>query len=366
MSAEKPNQNKDLAPRKKKKSKRKANSPLSDTGSSDHANSVNNGVNNGFGNVSNTNSAFIFPNPQSTQAIMNFSQQGTPLFGAGAFPGPPLSQSPNQMTTYGMPPQQTMGPPSWATEIMNDVKQIKLSLAKLDQIEKTVNSINAKVSDLELKVNNMEAKVNTVERSCEFMSSENDDRKAELNRAKSDLTNLKGKCDNLESNAKAYIDKSAKLEAKLTDLESRSMRDNLLFYGVPEQGATENCENIIKAICAEKLELHEAHNMTFDRVHRVGNASGNKPRPIVAKFHYFKQREIVRQASYDKAGALKGANIGIGIQWPQQVREARKTLYPIMQQEKSKGNTVKMVRDKLFVNGAEYVPGQTAARQQQP
>lgn len=289
MSAEKTNQNKDLAPRKKKKSKRKANSPLTDTGSSDHIN-VHNGVNNGFGNVSNTNSAFIFPNLQITQAIMNFSQQGTPLFGAAAFPGPPPSRSPNQITTYGMPPQQTMGPPSWATEIMNDMKQIKLSLAKFDQIEKTVNSINAKVSDLEQKVTSMETKVNTVERSCEFMSSENDDRKAELNRAKSDLATLKGKCDNLESDAKAYMDKSAKLETKLTDLESRSMRDNLLFYGVPEQGATENCENIIKIICAEKLELHEAHNMVFDRVHRVGSANGNKPRPIVAKFHYFTAR----------------------------------------------------------------------------
>ena len=182
MSAENPIQNKDLAPRKKKSSKRKANSPWTDTGSSDHANNVNNGVNNGFGSVRNTNSAFIFPNPQSTHALMNFSQQGIPIFGAAAFPDPPPSQSPDQITTYGMPPQQAMGPPSCATEIMNDMKQIKLSLAKLDQIEKTVNSINAKVSDLELKVNSMEAKVNTVKHSCEFMSKENNDRKAELNR----------------------------------------------------------------------------------------------------------------------------------------------------------------------------------------
>lgn len=105
--------------------------------------------------------------------------------------------------------------------------------------------------------------------------------------------------------------------------------------------------------------------MVFDRVHRVGTASNNKVRPIVAKFHYFKQREIVRQASYDHAQALKGANIGIGIQWPQQVREARKSLYPIMQQEKSKGNAVKLVKDKLFVNGVEHVPGPAAEHQRQ-
>lgn len=143
------------------------------------------------------------------------------------------------------------------------------------------------------------------------------------------------------------------------------MRDNLLFYGVPEGGDAENCENIVKQICAEKLEMPDAHAFSFDRVHRVGNPSQNKVRPIVAKFHYFKQREIVRKASYDRADALKNANLGIGVQWSQQEREARKVLNPIMQQEKSKGNTVKLVKDKLFVNGVEYVPSQPQQQQQQ-
>lgn len=156
-----------------------------------------------------------------------------------------------------------------------------------------------------------------------------------------------------------------KLESKVADLESRSMRDNLLFYGAPEGGESENCENIVKTICADKLKLPEAHALVFDRVHRVGNPSHNKVRPIVAKFHYFKQREAVRQASYAHANELKDAKMGIGVQWPQQVREARKALYPIMQQEKTKGNTVKLVKDKLFVNGIEYVPGQQQQQQQQ-
>lgn len=352
-----------MQPRKKKKTKRKANSPLSDVEQRGQVSDFNR-----TGNVSNPVSAFNFPNPQNTHLMMNFSQQGpfsqgTPVFGTVSYPTP--SQSPNQMTTYGIPPPQASSPPSWATELMNDVKQIKMSLGKLDEIEKTVNMINAKVSDLETKVNSMENRVNTVETSCAFMSGENDDRKTELNKTKSDLTSLKGKCDNMEKNTKTYIEHSAKLEAKLTDLESRSMRDNLLFYGIPEGGNTESCEDLVRAICVEKLEIQEARNMVFDRVHRVGTASNNKVRPIVAKFHYFKQREIVRQASYDHAQVLKGANIGIGVQWPQQVREARKSLYPIMQQERNKGNTMKLVKDKLFVNGVEHVPGPAAELQRQ-
>lgn len=191
MSAKTTDQKTDIQPRKKKKTKRKANSPLIDT---EHCCEAG-GVNNGQGKVSSVNSSFIFPNPQNKPAMMNFSQQGpfsqgTPLFGAGsAYPTP--SHSPNQMSSYNMPPPLASGPPNWATELMNDVKQIKVSLGKLDQIEKTVNLINSKVSDLETKVNSMEPRINTVENSCSFMSDENEDRKKDLARAKSDLKNYR-------------------------------------------------------------------------------------------------------------------------------------------------------------------------------
>ena len=50
--------------------------------------------------------------------------------------------------------------------------------------------------------------------------------------------------------------------------------------------------------------------------------------------------------------------MGVGVQWPQQVRETRKSLYPVKQKEKQKGKNVKMVRDKLYINGTEYTPAQ--------
>ena len=95
--------------------------------------------------------------------------------------------------------------------------------------------------------------------------------------------------------------------------------------------------------------------MKFDRVHRVGADTAKKPRPIVAKFHYFKERELVRQKGYEASETLKKDNYGIGIQWPKQVRDARKELYPVMKRLKDNGHqNVKMVRDKLYVNGREY------------
>ena len=42
-----------------------------------------------------------------------------------------------------------------------------------------------------------------------------------------------------------------------------------MFYGVPER-ENEDCENLIKALISEKLELSRAESIPFDRMHRVG------------------------------------------------------------------------------------------------
>ena len=70
------------------------------------------------------------------------------------------------------------------------------------------------------------------------ISSDNDDRKKELEKNKTELKSLKSICRTLE-------DKNSKLETKVVDLESRSMRENLLFYGIPE-GEPQDCEILIR------------------------------------------------------------------------------------------------------------------------
>ena len=139
----------------------------------------------------------------------------------------------------------------------------------------------------------MDIKVNDVEDSFKFISCENDDRKKELEKTKIELKSLKSNCKTLE-------DKNSKLETKVVDLESRSMRENLLFYGIPEGGPQQNCEILIKELCVNYLETPEAKSMLIDRVHRIGPSRPNKTRPIVVKFHYYGETEAARTRSYDK------------------------------------------------------------------
>ena len=46
------------------------------------------------------------------------------------------------------------------------------------------------------------------------------------------------------------------------------MRDNLLFYGISEKGQHENCEELVKDVCYEHLDMQDAGDLKFDRVHR--------------------------------------------------------------------------------------------------
>ena len=92
----------------------------------------------------------------------------------------------------------------------------------------------------------------------------------------------------------------------------------------------------------------------IDRSHRLGKNrnDASKPRPIIAKFNYHQDREFVRS----NAKKLKGSRIGISEQFPTAIEQVRKSLYPELKKAKAAGKKVRMVRDKLFINGVLYRP----------
>ena len=98
-------------------------------------------------------------------------------------------------------------------------------------------------------------------------------------------------------------------EDKTNDLEFRSIsnRENLLFHGI-EESQNENCELLDKRFIAENLEIWK--DIKIDRAQRLGKPKG-RTRPIVVKFHKYRQLELVRVTAGDKSEALKIVNKGI-------------------------------------------------------
>ncbi|XP_053398799.1 uncharacterized protein LOC123556557 [Mercenaria mercenaria] len=284
-----------------------------------------------------------------TSPIMNFGQ-----------PFAYIPQTPQGQMCQQVPSVPPSIPPPWANELIQDMKSLKQSLPKIENIEKTVNRISAKVSEIEVKLNTIETRVDAVEQSCSFINSEAELQKNELKEAKKEIHTLHKACRNLETSVKQHEAEREKMDDKLNDLEARSMRENLMFYGLKED-SEEDCSEKVKVFCQDNLEI-DASNMTFDRAHRIGNNTAKKPRPIVVKFHYYSEREKVRKAGFDKREQLKERKVGVGIQQPKQVRDARKELYSVKKAEAEKGNDTKFVGKKLYINGQLYV-GKNATTQ---
>ncbi|XP_060562988.1 uncharacterized protein LOC132722497 [Ruditapes philippinarum] len=341
-----------------KNKKRPANSPLSEgvadcTGiyRTDNDNSLKGTFNIGYSNgqctfkrkkkrvIRNTVSSSLSDYPD-----MSFTHQN---------PFPVQSTSP---THYGfpMPPMLSMTTPPWATEILDEVKQLKSKLKTMENIEKTVNMINSKVGNLESKFKTLEIRVSDTEKACEYQSNAYEANMVEMKSTKDELKNLKRKCDSLESSSKYLVGEKEKIESKLDEMESRSMRVNLLFYGVTEE-EHENCTSRVKNVCKDILGMPEADTYLIERAQRIGK-KGSKPRPILVSYHYFAEREAVRLKSYDKSGELRAAGVGIGIQLPKAIRDARKPLYDVMENAKKAGKTVRFVGKNLFINGKLYKP----------
>lgn len=114
------------------------------------------------------------------------------------------------------------------------------------------------------------------------------------------------------------------LEDTVTDIQCRSMRENLLFIGVAEYRGEhrENCSTFIDDFC----EVGES----IERAHRIGEMSGQSDHPcsIVVKFSSCRMLEKVREQSQK----LAGTRYRIQEQFPKKIQEKRKKLYPILKE----------------------------------
>jgi hypothetical protein len=157
--------------------------------------------------------------------------------------------------------------------------------------------------------------------------------------------------DNLKS-------ENERLSEEVVDLQSRSMRDNLLFFGLSEKNSaderkSENCRERIVEFFTDILALENAENIKLDRVHRIGKYTPGKNRPIVAKFNYFPDKLTVKNAAFDK---LQNTDYRVGDQFPRAVQEKRRRLIPELIKAREEGKDAVLVYDKLVIKGRRRPP----------
>ena len=86
------------------------------------------------------------------------------------------------------------------------------------------------------------------------------------------------------------------LKLKSEDLEDRSRRNNLVFFGIPEGNEegnnTEDCDVLLTNILKRTGIVHDSVGSLFDRAHRLGVKKLNqeRPRPIIVRVTFYKDK----------------------------------------------------------------------------
>lgn len=260
-----------------------------------------------------------------------------------------ISPIPNQQHSQ---PQQHPQPQH--TDIMEalrvmsrNIEQVSTKLNKLDLIEHRLSELERNVGNVNTELKDMKAKVNGVEESVVFIIKQYEDQTKEVLAVKKSVCEITNVNENILKELSLVKSEFENLNERHLDLQTRSMRDNLIFEGIVET-QEENTEEVLREFL--KSEMGITVEPQFQRVHRLGKRVQGRHRPIIAKFVLFKERENVRKAAPSK---LVGKPFGINEQFPKEINDRRKLLYPHYKQAKRLGKKAVLIADKLFVNGTE-------------
>ncbi|XP_035988234.1 uncharacterized protein LOC118560810 [Fundulus heteroclitus] len=162
-----------------------------------------------------------------------------------------------------------------------DLKSELMLSSKLDQVRQTLEEQAERVSSLELATEDVGQRVASLEDLCAALREDN-----------------------------------AKLKDKVTDLESRSRRQNTRILGLPEDTKsgrpTQFCSNLLCELLGKEVlptppELDRAHRSLAAK-----RPEGRPPRPVILRLHRYLTKDlIIREARKRRTLDYKGASLRI-------------------------------------------------------
>lgn len=120
------------------------------------------------------------------------------------------------------------------------------------------------------------------------------ERLAEIDARTNDLDTIEESLQSVQDSIGNVIEHSDDFSNRLDELEDKSRRNNLIFYGIADaKEAWEETEEKIVNIFREQLHPLIDHNL-IKRAHRLGGPyREQKCRPVIVKFANFKTKDKV-------------------------------------------------------------------------
>ncbi|XP_070560282.1 tropomyosin Tod p 1.0102-like [Ptychodera flava] len=232
---------------------------------------------------------------------------------------------------------------------------------KLDTIIADTKAMNSNFALLQTRIDNVEEDINDIKEQMK----EESEKLNEIEKLKSEIDCLKRKSSvSVDSDSQAspttwlktMLDEMKKsineIRKEKDDQENRSRRNNLVFFGVSQNGDSETwaeSEEQVKRIIHDNLGMEDI--VEFERVDRIPNApSVRGSKPVVAMFRNYKDKEKALRKAYK----LKHTNISISEDYTKRIRDIRGKLSDLRRSLVKANKDVKayLQYDKLVVKEA--------------
>ena len=138
-----------------------------------------------------------------------------------------------------------------------------------------------------------------------------------------------------------------------------------MFMGIAEKNISdeqtsqqepENTKEIVYKFMEEEMQISKPRDsIEFQRIHRVGKPKDDGPRPIIARFLRYADREMVL---HQARKTLKNKDFSVFEDIPKELYKLRKSQRKKFKDAKDRGYNVyfsKKFPDKLYVNG-KFIP----------
>ena len=240
--------------------------------------------------------------------------------------------------TKSLPPKTETQHESASLEV--DMPPIGDSHAFKKEVEILKAYFNSKISDLKLEVTDLKQEVLEKNKAIDKLKHDVVDLKSEVSDLKKGYNFISQETSDIKesiSDSEQNVTKSIKqLAEKSNDLEDRSRRNNLVFFGIPElsdKQTTEDCDRLVTKILASKNILSLGDNdIVFDRAHRLGpkKPDQTRPRPIIVRATFYKDKVHIlenanrfRDTPYSVAEDFSKETLGIRRQLVAQAKTAK-------------------------------------------
>ena len=244
------------------------------------------------------------------------------------------------------------------------VEEMLTKLSMLDSFGEKIDKFERSMQTFSSNVGKITDRVGDIEKSLDFINSQFEGNRSDLSDMKSEVTAIRSENNEVAENMQKVQKNFDELQGKHLDLQIRSMRENLVFTGIPmatENEESDTTEGILKLFMKEDMKMET--EIDFHRAHRFGQLNERKNRdgttfktkPIVCRFKSFKDREIVRKSATN----LKGTTFGVSEQFPKEINERRKLLWPYYKEARKQNKKALIKRDRLFIDGKEIKPLQS-------